>query len=201
MRLVACRHIRRTHGAGELLATSAHSTAHLHRAAHAAVVGEIEEGVENFGGLIAHTKAQIVGERRRIDDLPGIENPLRVRGALDLAKRFVNALAKHLPDEGAANQSVAVLTGKRSAVLEHQVGDFVGDGLEGLHSRFGLETDSGANVQTAHRGVCIDTGRGAVLLEDLQKFADEGAEFFGRNGGVFHEGDRFRIILHGGRKA
>ena len=51
-----------------------------------------------------------------------------------LAERLVERRAVHLLLKRTAHQAVAVLAGERAAVLEHQIGHFLGDRLELLHA-------------------------------------------------------------------
>ena len=59
--LVARGHVRRAHGAVERLAARAEAAAHVHRAAHPAVLGVVEEGV-GLRRPVARPEAQVGGD-------------------------------------------------------------------------------------------------------------------------------------------
>jgi hypothetical protein len=99
--------------------------------------------------LIARSEAEVGGERRRIDDLPGIEDPIGVEGSFDLAKGLVQRRPEHLTHERAAHQAVAVLGGERAAEFEHQIRHVVRNGFELADALFGLHVDHRANVQAS----------------------------------------------------
>ena len=86
--------------------------------------------VGTSGVTIGGAVAQVRRQRRGIDDLAGIEQIVRIERALDLAEGLIQGGAEHLLLKRTAHQAVAVFAGEGAAVLEHQVGDFVGDRLE-----------------------------------------------------------------------
>ena len=89
---------------------------------------------------------------------------------------------------------------KCSAVLEHQLGDFLGDGLELAHAFLGLEVDHRPHMKAADRGVRIDAGRRPVARDDLQELVDIVAQVLGRDRGVLDERDRLGVSFLGHRK-
>ena len=103
--------------------------------------------------------------RRRVDDLAGIEDALRIERPLDLAERLVERVAEHLAHERAAHQAIAMLARKRAAEFEHQVGHLLGDGFRTSDALLGLQIDDRPHVQAADRGVRVDAGGGAVAVE------------------------------------
>ena len=117
------------------------------------------------------------------------------------AERLVKHRAEHLPVERAAHQAIAVFGRKRAAEFQHQIRHLLGDGLELANPFLGLQIDHRPHVQAADRGVRVDSGRGSVAVDDFEKAVDVVAQLFGRHRGVFHEGDRFGVALHGHREA
>ena len=122
MRLVARRHERRTHRAGRRLATRAQTAAHLGRAGDPAVRRVVERALMRRRARRGSV-AQIRAERRGVDDLPRIEDAVRIERLLDLPERVVEHGPVHSFHEGAADETVAVLTRQRAAVLQDEIGD------------------------------------------------------------------------------
>ena len=149
-----------------------------------------------LGRAIGGAIAQMRRDRRRVDDPAGVEEGLRVEGALHGAKRLVQRRAEHLLVECAAHQAVAVLARQRAAELQHQIGDVVGNRLELRHAGRGLEVDDRAHVQAADRGVRVDAGDGAVAGDQLLEARDVVAQPLGRHRGVLDERDRLGVALH-----
>ena len=179
----------------ELLAARAQPAAHLDGAADAAVLRVVEER-HGRRRRVAGAVAQVRRQRRRVDDLAGIEDALRVERALDRAERLVQHRAEHLLHERAAHEAVAVLARQRAAELEHEIGDVVGDGFELPHALFGLQVHHRPDVQAADRRVRVHAGatcRGAAT--SCEKPVDVVAQLLGRHGGVLDEGERLRVAL------
>src|SRR4029079_7420831 len=84
--LLARRHVGRAHRSVERLAANAEAAAHLDGPTHAAVLTVVEPG-RRIGGVIRRTVAKVGRERRRVDDLAGIEDAVLIEGALDGAER------------------------------------------------------------------------------------------------------------------
>ena len=200
VRLFPRRHVGRAHRPVQRLAARTEAAAHLDRARQAAMLGIVEER-RRLHGAIRRPVAQAGGERRRIDDLAGVEDAVRIEGLLDVAERLVEGGAEHPFHEAAADETVAVFPRQRPAVGEHQVGAGGGDRLELADSRFRLQVDDRPHVQAAHGRVRIDAGRRAVAADHLQELVDVVAESFGRDRGVFDERQRLAIALHRHRKA
>ena len=93
-----------------------------------------------------------------------------------------------------------MLARKRTAVLEHEIGDFLGDRLEFPHALLGLEVDHRPDVQAADRGMRIDARGRLVSRDDRQELGDVVAEMLGRNGRVLDERDRLGVPLLGHRQ-
>ena len=84
VRFLARRHVRRAHGPVERLAACTQAAAHLDGARQPAVLLEVEEGhrlLRSIRGAVA----QIGRQRRRVDDLPGVEDAVRIERPLDRA--------------------------------------------------------------------------------------------------------------------
>ena len=90
---------------------------------------------------------------------------------------------------------------ERAAIFEDQVRDVVRDRFELADAFGGLHVDDGTDMQATNGGVGVNAGGGAVAAEQVQEAADELAEFLGRDGGVFDEGDRLGVLLDGHREA
>ena len=193
-------HVGRTHGAAGGLPADAQSAAHLDGAAHTTVVGEVEARHRDLG-LVPRAEPQAGRHRRRVDDLTGVEDAVRVERAFDGSERLVELRPEHFFHERAAHEAVAVLAGQRAAVLEHEVGDFAGNGLEGLHACLGLHVDDGPDVQAAHRRVGVDAGLDLVPPDDPEKPLDVVAQPVGRDRRIFDERQRLGVVLHGHRQA
>ena len=163
--LLAGRLERRAHRPLGLLPAGADARAQLGGRQQAAVGREVERG-RHRGRDIARPIAQVRRQRRRIDDLAGVQQVVRVERALQLAEGLVEHAAVHLLLERAADQAVAMLAREGTAVLEHQLGDLLGDRLELPHALLGLEVDHRPDVQAADRGVRIDAGLGPVARDD-----------------------------------
>ena len=155
--------------------TPAHSSAAGSRPPSA----EKSNVVGTDGRHIGRAITQVRRQRRGIDDLAGVEQVLRVERPLQLAERLVEHRAVHLLLERAADQAVAVLARERTAILEHQLGDLLGDRLELPHALLGLEVDHRPDVQAADRGMSVDPGRGPVTRDDRQKLGDVVAQVLG----------------------
>ncbi len=147
VRLLSGRHIRRAHGAFKRLAANAEAAAHLDRPAHAAIFGIIEKraGIRTY---VARAKAEILGKRRAVHDLAGIEDSFGIERPLDGSESFVKHGTEHLLHEGAANKAIAVLAGERAAKLKHEIGDIVRDSFELANARVGFHVHNRPDVQT-----------------------------------------------------
>ena len=109
--------------------------------------------------------------------------------------------AVHALEERAARAPVAVLARDGAAVLEHEVEDLVGDGLDLLEPARRLEVDHGADVQAADRAVAVVGALGVVLGHDLAEARHELRQVLGVDGGVLDEGDGLVLALHAEEEA
>ena len=112
-----------------LLAALADAGTQLRRTDDAAVRGEVECR-RHLRRDVSGAEAKIVRQRRRIDDLAGIEDVLRIEGPLDFAESLVKHRAEHFLLKRTADQPVAMFAGEGAAVFQHQVGHVCRDGLE-----------------------------------------------------------------------
>ena len=176
--------------------TPAHSSAAGSRPPSA----EKSNVVATRGRHVARSIAQVRRQRRRIDDLAGIQQVERVERSLQLPKCLVEHGSIHLLLKWTTDQAVAMLARKRTTVLEHQLGDFLGDRLEFPHALLGLEVDHRPHVQAADRGMRIDAGRRPVPRDDLQELGDVVAQVLGSDGRVLDERDRLGIPFLGHRQ-
>ena len=84
VRFLARRHVRRAHRPVERLAAGAEAAAHLDGARQPAVLRVVEER-DRLRRAIRGAVAQIGRQRRRVDDLPGVEDAVRIERPLDRA--------------------------------------------------------------------------------------------------------------------
>ena len=195
VRLVAGRHVRRTHRAVQGLAAGADAAAHLHGTSQPAVLAVVEEG-NRFRRPVAGTVTEVRGERRGIDDLAWVEEVRGVEGPLDGAERRVKLRAEHPLDERSAHKSVTMLAGEGAPELEHQIGDVIGDRLELMYPGVGLQIDHRTHVQAPDRRVRIDAGRAAVPAHDVQKACDVVTQPLRCHRGVLDERHALGVSLH-----
>ena len=135
MRLLPRRHVRRAHRAVELLAAGAEAAAHLDGAAHAAVLGVVEEGRRVRASRSRRRSGGCAVSGGESTILPGLKMPSGSNVCLIGPERLVEHRAEHLLHERTAHQPVAVLARQRAAELEDQIGDVVGDRLEAARRR------------------------------------------------------------------
>ena len=120
-RVVSCSlrvAVARAHGAAHAMGFQAlaGARAFLGGAQDATGGTEIEKGGILRRG-VARAVAQRGVHRRRVDDLAGIENVLRVESLLDAAHQRVALVAHHEADEFAAQATVAVFAGEQAVFL------------------------------------------------------------------------------------
>ena len=153
MLFVAGDHERRAHAAVDL-AASALAIALLGRPREPALDAEIERRADlRIRRRGAETK--VVPERRRVDDLPGVEQAVRVPERLQLAEGLRQLRAKHALGEGAAHDPVAVFAAEGAAELEHEVGDLRGQGFGRVEPDSALQVDNRPDVDAADAGVAV----------------------------------------------
>ena len=124
---VARHHERGAHAPVEL-AAGALPVALLRRPRKTALDPE----VELRANLRVHGRGaepQVIGERRRLDDLSRIEQPLWVPQRLQLAEGARQLRAEHPLREHPPHDAVAVLAAERAPEFEHQVRDLLGQPL------------------------------------------------------------------------
>ena len=166
--LLARGHVRRAHDARRPLAADADVHAAVGRAAHPAGRRERQSRRQRWRRRQCEV-TDVVGHRRRVDDLAGVEQRVRVEEALDLAHRLVQLVAEDGAVELAARQAVAVLAGVGPAELGDQVADLLRDGAHGGHlGRLG-EVHERTDVQAADRCVSVEAGLQAVPVEDRRE--------------------------------
>jgi hypothetical protein len=129
---------------------------------------ELQAGAQR-AGLGSGGVAQVVGHRRRVDDLAGVQPALGVEDALDLPERLVQLVAEQLAVELAAGQAVAVLAGVDAAVLADEVLDLHRDRAHHLDLAGLGEVDEGADVQAADRAVAVEAGLQAVPVQHVRE--------------------------------
>src|SRR5690606_32189825 len=138
----------------------------------------------------------ITGQRWRIDNLAWIEEPVRIERLLDCTEGIVKHRSKHLAEKGTAYQTVSVLSGQCAAKFENEIRHFIGYRFKLADPVSSLEIDYRTDVETSDGCVRIDSRARFVLTDDGEKSFDVVAQFFRRDGGVFDEGDRLRLVLH-----
>ena len=193
MLLVPRGHKRRTHRPVQL-AAGPHSVAHLHRPGIAAV-GRKVQGRRQVGGPVGNPVAQVFGHRRRVNNLAGVHNPLRIPGALQLPEGVINPVAEHLARPHAPHNPVPVFAAHGAAKLLNQVGHGAADGKHPVNALLPLQADEGPDVQTAHGGVSIVAGRSAVVGDDFVKAAHKLAHHRRVHGGILDKGNGLGVAL------
>src|SRR5215510_1010433 len=117
MLLVACRHVRRTHGRTGQLAALTIAIAHINSSGQAAVAAEVEIRLD-VDSVVGRTMAKILTWGGAVHDLPRIHAIVGVKGVFHLLKCFVEYGTKMLFVEPTASQAVAVLTAHAAAILD-----------------------------------------------------------------------------------
>ena len=93
------------------------------------MLGVIKE-CGRIGSLVLRGVAKISRQRQRVYNLAGIKNPIWIGRVFNGAERVIEGIAKHPANEGSAQQTIAVLAGKRAAKLEHEFSTGIGDGFK-----------------------------------------------------------------------
>ena len=140
--------------------------------APADAAGRVVEERDRVSSRVLGAEAQVGRQRGSVNDLAGIEEAVRIEGLLDRAERVVERRPEHLLHERAAHEPVAVLAGERSAELEHEIGDVVGDRFELLHAGLGLHVHDRPHVQASDGRVRVDAGGRLVTRDDGQEALD-----------------------------
>ena len=192
--LFARDHVGRAHRPFRGLAAGAHAAAQFHRRGEPAVPAPVEVG-GHVGGPIARPIAQVLDHRRRVHDLAGVHQPLRVEGLLDRVERLVDHRPEVALQEPAAHQTVTVFAAHCAAELHDEVADGLGDGPHRLDLRRVLEVDQRPDVEAADAGVRVEGGAHAVLVQDAAEAPDEVRQAVGRHRGVLDERDRLGVPL------
>ena len=171
--LVERRPERRAHRPALRLAAGAVAVAHLDGADEALLLVVVEDGRRlDRAGSRGRSEGS-PSSRGASTILPGLSRLSRVERRLDLAERLVDRRAEHLFVPLAARQAVAVLAAERAAILQHQVGDVLGDAPHPRHVVGVLEVQQRADVQAADAGVAVEGAVGAVALQRLAEAGDE----------------------------
>ena len=163
--LLARGHVARAHRApGQMrLAAVAGPVAFLGCPHHAADIAEIEHR-RVIRSRLARLVPEVGVHRRRVHDLAGVENVLRVERRLHRLHHRVALLADHQRDKLAAKAPVAVLAAERPAVFFDEVRDVGRDVAEHFAPGFGLEVEKRARVQLARSGVGVIDAVDAVFV-------------------------------------
>src|SRR5687767_6284896 len=124
MFLLFCRLITGAHCAGVGSAALADADAAFRRASEmAVVVGKLEMRL-GFPRLVVGADAKIAVERPRIDHFAGVHFVLRIPNPFELAKRPDKFRSKHPFEQLSSLLAVAMFTGDRAAVANHEIGGF-----------------------------------------------------------------------------
>ena len=156
-------HERRTHRAHQTLATLADAAAHAGQTGHAAVAREVEVGSDAACHYI-RAGAEILIHRRGVDDLAGIEQPVRIESSLDLAERGHQRRAEHLLRPTRSHESVTVLAGHRPAELQHQIRNSIRDPVQTLHIVGLAKIQHRADMNAPDAGMGVVTHLAYTLL-------------------------------------
>ena len=196
--LLARGHEAGAHGAAAQLAADRGAVAHLHFGRKA--VGEVEfRGQRNR--LVAGAAAQLRVLRRRVDDVAGVEEVLRVERRLDLLEEPVEVGAIECLIEPTAHTAVAVFAGERAAVGAQQFRRELGDGAHLLHFRRLLDVDQRADVEAAGAGVGVIGHAHAQVATERLDARDVGGQVLRRHRGVLDKGQRLPFPAHAHQQA
>src|SRR5262249_34365552 len=187
-------HIRRTHCAVQLLPAFPHAAAHLNGPDKAALAAEIQGGLW-LPGFVGWANPQRLGYCRRVDNLAGIHEVLRIKGGFHLAKRLVKNGTEKFLIIGATGQSVAFRSVHRPFEYEYKIGYLVGDGDHLFDFAWLLEIDQRPDMHATHRTMAIVAGDGVVTSNDFPETFDEFRQLRGLNRGILDKSDGLLISL------
>ena len=83
----------------------------------------------------------------QFDNLSRVENVVRVKGLLQIAKCLIEQGPIHLLLERAAHQAIAMLSRKSTSILEHKLSDLGCDDFKLVHALGRFEVDHRSDVQ------------------------------------------------------
>jgi len=126
--------------------------------------------------------------RRRVEQLGGVQNIIWVSGAFDGAHGFGDFRAVGFFDPLARHDAIAVLAAHRAAEAEHQSQHALTDAPQGAHTLALLQIQNRADVQTASRGMGIDSALGMMVSQNLFDLAHEVAKAFHGHRAILDEG-------------
>jgi hypothetical protein len=144
-------------------------------------------GLRRVTRRVAEERALVLA--RRIHDLAGIHQPLRIEPRLDLGQARGQARTEEGLDPLGAHQAVAMLAGVGALVPAHEVGGLLGDRTH-ADRPVALHVEDRAHVQAAHGGMRIPRAFGAVLAEHLGEARRVLGEVRQRHRAVLDEGHR-----------
>ena len=133
---------------------------------------------------------------RRVDDLAGVEQALRIEQALHLAESVDQPLAEHRLVEFGADDAVAMLAGMGALVFADQLERLFGDRPHLPDFDVLLHVEHRPDVQAADRGMGIPGPRRTVPGEDLVEAGGVVRQMRQFDGAVLDEGDRLPLLLH-----
>ena len=137
-------------------------------------------------------RPQVGVERRRVDQVAGVEQVARVADRLDRREEPERLLVVHQRQQLGAGPAVAVLAGQRAAVvaqLERAGGEEVAEDLRRADLAR-LEGEVDPHVHAAVAEVAVGHAVEVVLLEQLVEVAQPGAQPVRRDRGVLPAGVR-----------
>ena len=159
----------------------------LGRPQHATSVGESEHGLVR-GRRLARQDPERCVHRRRVDDLAGVEDALRIEGPLHADEQVVTGVAHHRADELTAKPAVAVLATERATVFFDQRRHVGGHVAEHLQTGRGVEVKQRPEVEFAGARMGVVDAVDAVFLgEQPVELGNVGGQVFDRHGRVFDD--------------
>ena len=195
MLFVPRRHVAGAHRSPHRgrLAALPHARAFLRRAEHASGVGKPKHRVVVRLGLAGNNPERCV-HRWRVDDLAGIEDPLRVEQPLDAHQQLKAFVAHHRADEFAAEPAVAVLATQAPAVFLHKRRHVGGHVAKHREPRGRAEIEERPEMQFACSRVGIVDAFDAVFLgEQPVELGDVGRQILDGHGRVFDDLPRLGV--------
>ena len=146
-------------------------------------------------------RPQVGVQRRRVDQVAGVEQVARVADRLDRGEQPDRLRVVHQREQLGARPAVAVLTGERAAVvaqLERAGGEEVAEDLRRADLAR-LEREVDPHVHAAVAEVAVGHAVEAVPLQQLVEVAQPGAQPVRRDRGVLPAGVRRGLQAAGGQ--
>ena len=135
--------------------------------------------------------------RRRVDDLAGIENPLRVEQPLYAHQQLEALVAHHRADEFTAEPAIAVLATQAAAVFLHERRHVGGHIAKHREPGGRAEVEERPEMQFTRAGVGVVDAFDAIFFgEQPVELGDVGGQILDGHGRVFDDLPRLGVSRH-----